>query len=135
MFSRMMSELGEEVYMSRFTTERFCGEFVFYPFSSQYPTLSPRFYATASLGSRSQQWCSLSYAPRTTFEGVGPSKTDKWHMERCSVSCCQREYLLGLLYSGKCRLASAETLLDPCEKGNNNGTVDSMINQQHHSQL
>ena len=53
-FQKMVGELGE-VYTSEPMTEWFCGEFIFYPFCSQYPTFSFRFYATTSLDSQLQR--------------------------------------------------------------------------------
>ena len=38
-----MGQLGEEVYMSRFMTERFCGEFVLYLFPASIQPFLPDF--------------------------------------------------------------------------------------------
>ena len=119
-FQEMAVELGEEVYTSGPMAEWFCGEFIFCPFFSRYPTFSSRFYATTSLDSQSQHWCNFSHAPYTTFEGVGKSKVDKRHMERCPGSCRQCEYFLALSYPSQDRRSVLFAVYTP-QDGNISG--------------
>ena len=85
-----MCELGEDIYASGPMIEWVCGELIFYPFFSRYPTFSSRFCATTSLDSQSQ--------PHTTFEREWARAkliNDTWKdalglAVRVSISLCYR---------------------------------------------